>query len=178
MQEYVKDFVAFAYPLAEKVNEMYGIPPLFCIAQAALETGWGRSVNENNYFGHTGKGTTLKTREEAATKAELIGIFTKEKQYYYNDTVRQLENGRWEGYGLRSFKTFETPLDSFMAYGQNLASNQVYGYAWSLKATSEIDFIKEVCKKYATAADYGNTIISIMGTVKRALNELRTEGKL
>ena len=50
----VSDFVAWIYPKAKEMNE---IDPLFVTAQAALESGWGKSAIGNNLFGIT-KGTT------------------------------------------------------------------------------------------------------------------------
>ena len=45
-----KEFVAWIYPAAERIGE---ISPLFVTAQAALESGWGKSAIGNNLFGIT-----------------------------------------------------------------------------------------------------------------------------
>ena len=46
----VKDFVKWIYPQARKMGE---INPVFVTAQAALESGWGKSAIGNNLFGIT-----------------------------------------------------------------------------------------------------------------------------
>lgn len=46
----VNDFVKWIYPLAKAMNE---IDPVFVTAQAALESGWGKSAIGNNLFGIT-----------------------------------------------------------------------------------------------------------------------------
>lgn len=53
---------------AKKINLKYKIPASILIAQAALESGWGRSVKNNAYFGikthkSTGASTTFTTTE-------------------------------------------------------------------------------------------------------------------
>jgi len=42
-----QDFVSRAWPQASKAAASLGVPPHFLVAQAALETGWGKSVIRN-----------------------------------------------------------------------------------------------------------------------------------
>ena len=53
---------------AKKINIKYKIPASILIAQAALESGWGKKVKDNAYFGikthsSTGSSTTFTTTE-------------------------------------------------------------------------------------------------------------------
>jgi peptidoglycan hydrolase FlgJ len=61
-------FVNKIYADAKKINLKYQIPASILIAQAALESGWGRHVKDNAYFGikthnSTGASTTFTTTE-------------------------------------------------------------------------------------------------------------------
>lgn len=44
-------FIAKLLPHARRYQERYGLPGCVAIAQAALETGWGRAIKGNNLFG-------------------------------------------------------------------------------------------------------------------------------
>ena len=49
-----QDFIDRMGPVAQEIVPGYGLWPSVFLAQAALESGWGRSwlaVNANNYFG-------------------------------------------------------------------------------------------------------------------------------
>lgn len=52
------------FPLAQTASRQTGIPAEVIFAQSALETGWGRSAPNNNYFGIKGPGALQTTREQ------------------------------------------------------------------------------------------------------------------
>lgn len=58
-----QSFVDSINPYAQSVGQQTGIDPNIIIAQSALETGWGSSVPNNNYFGIKGNGASLSTIE-------------------------------------------------------------------------------------------------------------------
>jgi len=51
------------WPLAQQAGSRTGVDPRLIFAQSALETGWGRSAPNNNYFGIKGSGSSQTTRE-------------------------------------------------------------------------------------------------------------------
>lgn len=51
------------WPLAQGASQRTGVPAQVIFAQSALETGWGRSAPQNNFFGIKGSGGTQQTRE-------------------------------------------------------------------------------------------------------------------
>lgn len=73
-----QDFVASAWPQASKAAATLGVPPHFLVAQAALETGWGKSVlrradgsSSNNLFNiKAGPGWTGDVVEARTTEYE------------------------------------------------------------------------------------------------------------
>ena len=60
---------------AKKINRKYKIPASILMAQAALESGWGRSVKGNAYFGiktHDYKGTSTTFTTTEVIKGQKI----------------------------------------------------------------------------------------------------------
>jgi len=62
-----ESFIKAMLPHATRVSQETGLDPRLVIAQAAQETGWGKSAPNNNFFGIKSHGTpggaTLSTRE-------------------------------------------------------------------------------------------------------------------
>jgi hypothetical protein len=62
-----ESFVKAMMPHAQRVSQQTGLDPRLVIAQAAQETGWGKSAPNNNFFGikshGKGDGARLSTRE-------------------------------------------------------------------------------------------------------------------
>lgn len=132
--KHVQEFIAKVKPAALKVQEAYGVPYGVCIAQAALETGWGRYVKGNNYFGIKGQGQKFATHE-----------FVNGKKINIVD----------------SFRAYESMEDSFEDYGHFLTTQPRYAPAFKTKDPEQ--FVRELQRAgYATDPEYANKLISIM----------------
>lgn len=60
-------FVSEIWPHALRVSQRTGLDPRLVVAQAALETGWGKSAPNNNYFGiksHGRDGGSVQSTQE------------------------------------------------------------------------------------------------------------------
>lgn len=82
----VNQFVNKIVAEAKKIKIKYRIPASILIAQAALESGWGRSVKDNAYFGiktHSSKGAST-----VFTTTEVINS----KKVTIKDSFRAYEN--------------------------------------------------------------------------------------
>lgn len=82
------DITAFAQklmPLLEKAGQQLGVSPKTLLAQAAIETGWGRSVVGNNLFGIKAGPSWTGGKVEAATheyeNGQLVGIVDAFRSY-------------------------------------------------------------------------------------------------
>ncbi len=82
------DIAAFAQklmPLLEKAGQQLGVSPKILLAQAAIETGWGRSVVGNNLFGIKAGPSWSGGKVEAATHeyedGEMVGIVDAFRSY-------------------------------------------------------------------------------------------------
>ncbi|HTW53873.1 MAG TPA: glucosaminidase domain-containing protein [Stellaceae bacterium] len=83
-----EDIAAFTQklmPLLEKAGQQLGVSPKILLAQAAIETGWGRSVVGNNLFGIKAGSSWSGAKVEAATHeyqdGELVGIVDAFRSY-------------------------------------------------------------------------------------------------
>jgi flagellar protein FlgJ len=63
------DFVKAIYPKAKEVSQKTGIALELILAQAAVETGWGRSIKGNNLF---------NIKPDKSWKGETIEFVTRE----------------------------------------------------------------------------------------------------
>ncbi len=132
--KHVRDFIETTKPFALQVERVYSIPFGVCIAQAALETGWGRFVKGNNYFGIKGEGQDLLTHE--------------------------FINGR-KVYIVDEFRAYSSMEDSFNDYGHFLTTNRRYQTAF--ETTDPEQFAIELQKAgYATDPEYADKLISII----------------
>jgi len=101
------EFIATMLPMAEKAAKRLGVEPRFLVAQAALETGWGKSLikqkdgsNSHNLFGikstgWKGESATVTTTEYVNGKAtkQVAGFRAYDSfEQSFNDYVRMLEN--------------------------------------------------------------------------------------
>lgn len=62
-QPFQQSFFDRMWPLAQGAARQTGIPAQTIFAQSALESNWGRSAPQNNFFGIKGSGGTQQTRE-------------------------------------------------------------------------------------------------------------------
>ena len=134
-----QEFYSQYLPYAEKVSNQTGLDPRLVLAQAALETGYGKSAPNMNFFGiksHGRKGgQTLQTSE--------------------------FENGQMVGQPAL-FRGYESPDQSFQDYASFLKSNP--RYEGVLSAEGLEDQISAMAKSgYATDPNYGAKLANIAG---------------
>lgn len=135
------DFFAQMMPYAQRVSQQTGLDPRLVLAQAALETGYGRSAPGNNFFGikshNRSGGNTLQTQE--------------------------FEGGRMVT-KPQSFRGYETPAQSFEDYGRFLQENPRYKPVLAA-GTLEEQIAAMARSGYATDPNYGQKLASIASRV-------------
>jgi hypothetical protein len=132
------DFMRDITPHAQRVGAQLGIDPRLIIAQAIQETGWGKKVKGNNYFGiksHGKKGgQTIDTHE----------IINGKK-------VKIKDN----------FRTYKDIGESVEDYGNFLVSNPRYDSVLKAKdLPTQINAINN--SGYATDPNYGSALSNII----------------
>ena len=149
-------FVASIWPHAQRAARELGVDPRGLVAQAALETAWGKRLpvhgdgrSANNLFGIKATGW----------KGDSVRTGTHE----YVNGQRRNESA--------SFRSYSSVADSFNDYVRLLKNNKRYQGA--LAAGNDIAGFARGLQRggYATDPSYANKISAIAGgsTIKRAL---------
>ena len=130
-------FVASIAPAAKAVAEELGIDPRIVIAQAALETGWGTRVKQNNLFGIKSHG-----------KQDGLMVQTHEVVDGKRIKVRD------------SFRQYDSYDDSIADYGSFLQQNK--RYEPMLQAATLREQVEALGKSgYATDPEYADKVMAI-----------------
>ncbi|WP_434458051.1 flagellar assembly peptidoglycan hydrolase FlgJ [Stutzerimonas urumqiensis] len=148
------EFIATMLPMAEKAAKRLGVEARYLVAQAALETGWGKSMirqkdgsNSHNLFGIKSTGWS----------GESAQVMTTE---YVNGQARK------ERAGFRAYDSFEQSFNDFV----NLLENNDR-YRGALQVASNggdsAQFVRELQRAgYATDPQYANKINQIARKVQ------------
>lgn len=129
-----------ALPAAIEVKRNWGVPIAVTIAQGALESGWGRKVKDNAYFGVKGK----------SPKGKSVTFTTHEN---YDGKSVKIQD---------SFRAYDTLEQSADDYGRFLTINKRYAAAFAFPNDPE-NFIHEIAKAgYATDPNYEKHILNII----------------
>ena len=141
-----QEFVATMMPMAEQAAKKLGVDPRYLVAQAALETGWGKSIirdgeggSSHNLFGiksHGWGGASAKV-----TTSEFVqGVKVKEKADF------------------RSYDSFEQSFNDYVSFLENNGR-----YKQALQSTANPErFVSELQQAgYATDPHYAKKISQI-----------------
>ena len=134
------EFIDFIGDTAGKVCAKYNLPASVCIAQAILESGWGRyCIGQFNYFGRkwNGWGNYVRQQTTEYINGEYVTIYDKFQSY------SSLEEA------IRDWCVLITEEP---AYSNALAEWQSN---WNVE-----DFVYALAPVYATDPDYAHKIIA------------------
>jgi hypothetical protein len=123
-------------PLANKYGSSSGIDPNLIVAQAALESSWGKSAPNNNYFGIKGPGGLQTTQEFVGGKMVTV---------------------------QDSFRGYSSLEDSVQGYTGFLASNPRYTDVFGKSGDAAADAVANA--GYATDPNYSNKLKSIIKSI-------------
>jgi len=142
-----EQFVDNLMPLAEKVAGELGVDPRVLLAQAALETGWGKFMvrspdgsNSNNLFNIKADKRWQGDSAQVSTLEYRNGVAQREKAFF------------------RSYDSYE---DSFRDYVSFLKNSPRYKIALE-SAGDPYDYVRQLQEAgYATDPEYANKIQNI-----------------
>lgn len=136
-----QQFIAEMMPHAQRIAQRTGLDPRLIIAQAAQETGWGRSAPGNNYFGIKSHGKSGGNR--LATNEVVNG-----------QTVRVRD----------SFRSYSDMGASADGYAEFLRTNPRYK---AMLAAGDLDGQLAALGRsgYATDPNYASTVGSIARSI-------------
>lgn len=158
------EFVKTYYKYAKQTQDKTGIDARFILAQAALETGWGKSVPGNMFFGIkdsdgiNGNEQLLRTTEVLKNPnvkfPEVISV-AKRPDGKYNYVVKD-----W-------FRKYDTPEGSFTDHACFFFTYNRYKKALDVKS-DPYKFAEEIAKAgYATAPNYADSLKAVIKTVEK-----------
>lgn len=142
------DFVQRLRPHAEAAAARLGVPAEALLAQAALETGWGRAV------ARTPDGTPSHN---------LFGIKADHRWQGEQVKVRTLEYR--DGVALKTrdaFRAYDSFADSFSDYADFISGNPRYRQALEAADSPDAYFHALQQAGYATDPDYADKVLSIL----------------
>lgn len=124
-------------PYAQQVSARTGLDPRLVLSQAALETGWGRSAPNNNFFG-------IKSHGQAGGSSLM---------------TQEFQNGQMVSIP-QSFRGYESPEQSFQGYADFILNNPRYqGVLSQGDLAGQIEAMGQ--SGYATDPEYANKLASI-----------------
>jgi peptidoglycan hydrolase FlgJ len=159
-----QDFVEQLWPWAREAAEKLGLAPGALLAQAALETGWGRHIMPSGKGGSANNLFGIKTGRR--WKGESVNIGTLE--YEQGVAVRKKDR----------FRSYASLGDSFNDYVDFLRSNPRYSKALDSTADSK-QFFKQLQKAgYATDPRYAKKLTMVLESkeMQMALQRLKDGG--
>lgn len=142
-----QEFVETMLPMAEKAAARLGVDPHYLVAQAALETGWGKSViresdgsSSHNLFGIKAHGGWQGDSANVATTEYRNGVRTSERADF------------------RSYESWEQSFEDYVSFLENNGR-----YSKALNNTSNPDaFFRELQSAgYATDPQYARKVSQI-----------------
>jgi flagellar protein FlgJ len=157
------EFVENLWPWASEAAGLIGLKPQALLAQAALETGWGKKlihtadgVPANNLFG---------IKADRGWDGDRVSVGSLE--YEQGTAVKR----------RASFRAYESLRDSFHDYVDFLQSNPRYREALDATENSVTYFTELQRAGYATDPEYANKINAVLNgsEMTRALERLKPE---
>jgi flagellum-specific peptidoglycan hydrolase FlgJ len=163
------DFVAAYKGYALQTQSKTGIPALVILAQAALESGWGRAAPGNMFFGV--KDTDgLNGNEQLITTTEYLRRADVKFPEVISITPVVRNGQKWFKYKVKEyFRKYNSPEECFTHHALFLLKNKRYAQALKVK-DNPYAFIEALAKAgYATAPDYAKTVKLVAKTIERYL---------
>lgn len=162
-----KEFTRLYYPEAQKAQVDTGISALAILAQAALESGWGKAAPGNMFFGikdtdGVNGNEQLLTTTEYSRRADL-------KFPEIISITPVIRNGqKWFKYKVKDyFRKYNSPAESFTDHGKFFLTNPRYKEALKVKGDTNA-FIDAISKAgYATDPNYPTLLKSIAKSIEK-----------
>lgn len=160
-----KEFVKKYKPFALETERKTGISHLFILAQSALETGWAKSIPDNNMFGVKAKtGTPPEKRQLVVTKEVLSS-----PNVAFPEIIRitKRADGKYQYEVKDWFRKYDSPEESFTDHANLFMNNKRYAKALLVRS-DPYKFAEEVAKAgYATEPTYAERLKGVIRTIEK-----------
>lgn len=143
----IDEFVKSIWPQAKQAASAIGLDPKILMAQAALETGWGKFVTKD--IDGTSSNNLFNIKAGDSKEFDSVNVKTTE---YIADTPIKMN---------ASFRKYPSVEQSFNDYISLIKDNERYQTALASTSNPEL-YVNELHKAgYATDPNYGTKILSI-----------------
>ncbi|BCA95148.1 flagellar rod assembly protein FlgJ [Legionella antarctica] len=143
----IDDFIKAIWPKAKEAASVMGLDPKILIAQAALETGWGKFIAKDADGSSSNNLFNVKT----GNNKNLESIKVKTTEFIADTPINMTE----------SFRKYSSIEQSFNDYVSLIKGSERYQSALAHAGNPEL-YVNELHKAgYATDPMYGNKILSI-----------------
>jgi flagellar protein FlgJ len=154
------NFIQDLWPQAQEAGQVLGVDPRHLIAQAALETNWGRNLPQDS----TGRSSNNLFGIKAA--AGWSGATaTRDTQEFQNGVATNIP---------AQFKVYATPAESFQDYVALLRDNPRYSTALNTGGNVQAFATGLQRGGYATDPDYATKIAAVANTVAHKVSAAST----
>lgn len=158
-----EDFVKMMWPHAQRAGQALGVDPSALVAQAALETGWGRAV----------------PNQAGGSSFNLFGIKAGSGWQGATANVPTLEFE--DGVAVRKverFRAYDSPADSFNDYARLIGNNPRYENARG--AGGDVTTFASALQEggYATDPNYAQKIVAVADEVRALTSNTSSDNSL
>lgn len=162
-------FVKAYYPFAKQTQDKTGIHALVILAQAAVESGWGKVAPGNMFFGV--KDTDgINGNEQLLTTTEYSRSATAKFPRIISVKPVMRQGSKWFKYTIKDyFRKYNTPEECFTDHAQFFLKNKRYAKALLVK-DDPYQFIDAIAKaRYATAPDYATLVKEVAKELEKLI---------
>lgn len=166
----IKTFVEKYKEFALATEQKTGIKAVFTLAQAGLESGWGKSAPGNMFFGVKGRTATANKRQLLVTH-EVFSTDTHRHKFPEVISVTKRPDGKFLYKVKDWFVKYDSPEESFTDHANFFFRNKRYAKALAVKH-DPYKFAEEIAKAgYATAPNYAESLKKVITRIEKLMNE-------
>ena len=150
---FIKRFLPVALKVEEETGFKPGILRFALLTQSAHETGWGKSVKANNYFGIKGRGQWFRTKE----------VYASPDLKFPGATIHSVHP-----VVTLPFSSYHNPIDSFYDYVRFIRENPRYKKAVAAETIEE--YLSEIARAgYGTDPEMETKLLNVLKSVRKRL---------
>lgn len=168
----MKEFIKKYYPFALETKKKTGIRAVFTLAQAALESGWGKKAVGNNFFGVKASNNTPENKRQLLTTTEIFATDTHRHKFPEVISVTKRNDGKYLYKVKDWFRKYDSPEECFTDHADFFFRNKRYAKALKVK-NDPYQFAEEIARAgYATDPNYASKLKNLMQRIETIIKEM------
>lgn len=165
------DFIKKYKPVSLESERKTGISAIFILAQAGLESAWGKSPIGNNFFGikvpKSIVSSTPKEKKQLLRTTEVLATPNEKDRFPEVISITKRTDGKYLYIVRDWFMKYDTPEECFTDHANFFFRNKRYAKALEVKA-DPYKFAEEVAKAgYATAPNYAESLKTLIKEIEK-----------